>query len=186
MRLGQDSAEQIRRHEVARALKKIDLSREKEEVIELLSRSLVSRLLHGPISNVMARAEVEISFGNRRSMYVSCELEREVEPNHPGRSSTIELARTGSFTSHASFISGATKSPTTLHDPAERRAEQATGPTAFERRLAAGPRSRGRVPTSLVSSALTAKRVGKRVSKVDVSIWHRPTSPPNAPVSSTH
>lgn len=77
MRLGQDSAEQIRRHEVARALKKIDLSREKEEVIELLSRSLVSRLLHGPISNVMARAEVEISFGNRRSMYVSCELEWE-------------------------------------------------------------------------------------------------------------
>jgi hypothetical protein len=33
-----------------------------------LSRSLVDKLLHGPISTVIARAEVEISFGNRRSM----------------------------------------------------------------------------------------------------------------------
>jgi glutamyl-tRNA reductase len=68
MWLGQDSAEQIRRHEVSRALRKIDLSPEEEEVIERLSRSLVDKLLHGPISTVIARAEVEISFGNRRSM----------------------------------------------------------------------------------------------------------------------
>ena len=75
MRLGQDSVEQIRRHEVARALKKVDLSPEVEEVIELLSRSLVGKLLHGPISNVMARAEVEISLGSRRGAEAPCALE---------------------------------------------------------------------------------------------------------------
>ena len=63
MRLGQDSAEQIRCHELSRALKKVDLSPEEEEVIERLSRSLVGKLLHGPISRVMASAEVELSFG---------------------------------------------------------------------------------------------------------------------------
>ncbi len=76
MRPGRDSAEQIRRHEVSRALKQIDLSTEEEEVIELLSRSLVGKLLHGPISRVMARAEVEISSAERRNPEASCELER--------------------------------------------------------------------------------------------------------------
>ena len=75
MRVGQDSAEQIRRHEVSRALKKVDLSPEKEEVIERLSRSLVGKLLHGPISKVIARAEVEISFSGRRGAEAPCGLE---------------------------------------------------------------------------------------------------------------
>jgi hypothetical protein len=75
MRVGQDSAEQIRRHEVSRALKKVDLSPEKEEVIERLSRSLVGELLHGPISKVMARVEGEISFGGRRGAEAPCGLE---------------------------------------------------------------------------------------------------------------
>jgi hypothetical protein len=78
MWLGQDSAEQIRRHEVSRALRKIDLSPEEEEVIERLSRSLVDKLLHGPISTVIARAEVGISFGGRRGLDTSCGLERHV------------------------------------------------------------------------------------------------------------
>ena len=64
MRLGQDSAEQIRRHEVSRALKKVNLSPDEEEVIERLSRSLVGELLHGPISRVMARAEVDLARPN--------------------------------------------------------------------------------------------------------------------------
>ncbi len=76
MRAGQDSAEQIRRHEVSRALKKVDLSPEEEEAIERLSRLLVGKVLHGPISRVMARAEVEISSGNRRSLEARGELER--------------------------------------------------------------------------------------------------------------
>jgi glutamyl-tRNA reductase len=61
---GQDSVEQIRRREVSRALKRINLSPEEEEAIERLSRSLVDKLLFGPSSSVMARAEAEISFGD--------------------------------------------------------------------------------------------------------------------------
>jgi glutamyl-tRNA reductase len=53
--LRQDSAEQIRRREVSRILKKMDLSSEEEEVIERFSYSLVAKLLIGPISKVMAR-----------------------------------------------------------------------------------------------------------------------------------
>jgi glutamyl-tRNA reductase len=64
MRPRQDSAEQIRRKEVSRALKKVDLSPEEEEAVERMSRSLVGRLLHGPISRVMARAEVDLERPN--------------------------------------------------------------------------------------------------------------------------
>jgi hypothetical protein len=76
MRPGQDSVERIRRHEVSRALKKVNLSPEEAEVIERLSRSLVGKLLHGPISEVLARAEVEISCGGRRNLEASCGPER--------------------------------------------------------------------------------------------------------------
>jgi hypothetical protein len=62
MKPGQNSVERIRRHEVSRALKKVNLSPEEEEVIDLFSRSLVGRLLEGPISEVIARAETEVSF----------------------------------------------------------------------------------------------------------------------------
>jgi Glutamyl-tRNAGlu reductase, dimerisation domain len=65
MKPGQNSVERIRRHEVSRALKKVNLSPEEEEVIDLFSRSLVGRLLHGPISEVIARAEAELSFRDR-------------------------------------------------------------------------------------------------------------------------
>ena len=52
-----DGAEQIRRHELSRALGKMNLSPEEEEAVERLSRSLVNKLLHGPISEIKARAE---------------------------------------------------------------------------------------------------------------------------------
>ena len=65
MKPGQDTVERIRRHEVSRALKKVNLSPEEKEVIDLFSRSLVGRLLHGPISEVMERAESELSFRDR-------------------------------------------------------------------------------------------------------------------------
>ena len=52
-----DGAEQIRRHELSRALKRMDLSPEEEESIERLSHSLVNKLLHGPISELKALAE---------------------------------------------------------------------------------------------------------------------------------
>ena len=49
----QDSAEQIRRREVARILKKMNLSPEEQEAIERLSHLLVAKLLLGPISAIM-------------------------------------------------------------------------------------------------------------------------------------
>ena len=52
-----DGAERIRRHELSRALGKMDLSPKEEEAVERLSRSLVNKLLHGPISEIKARAE---------------------------------------------------------------------------------------------------------------------------------
>jgi glutamyl-tRNA reductase len=50
-------AERIRRHELARALQRVDLSTEEAEVVERMSRSLVNKLLHGPISELKALAE---------------------------------------------------------------------------------------------------------------------------------
>jgi len=52
-----DAAEQIRRHELARALKRMELSPEEEADVERMSHSLVNKLLHGPIQEIKARAE---------------------------------------------------------------------------------------------------------------------------------
>jgi hypothetical protein len=75
MKPGQDSVERIRRHEVSRALKKVNLSPEEKEIVDLLSRSLVGKLLDGPISEVMERAEAELSFRGRPSPEVPRGLE---------------------------------------------------------------------------------------------------------------
>jgi hypothetical protein len=66
MKPGQDTVERLRRHEVSRALNKVKLSPEEEEVIDRFSRTLVGRLLHGPISEVMERAEAELFFRGRQ------------------------------------------------------------------------------------------------------------------------
>ena len=50
-------AEQIRRHELSRALKKMDLTPEEAEAVERMSHSLMNKLLHGPISELKALAE---------------------------------------------------------------------------------------------------------------------------------
>jgi glutamyl-tRNA reductase len=52
-----DGAERIRRHELARALKGLDLSPEEAEAVERMSRTLVNKLLHGPIRELKALAE---------------------------------------------------------------------------------------------------------------------------------
>jgi hypothetical protein len=72
---GRDSVERIRRHEVSRALKNVNVSSEEAGIIDLLSRSLVGKLLEGPISDVLARAEAEISFKYRSSPETSYGLE---------------------------------------------------------------------------------------------------------------
>jgi glutamyl-tRNA reductase len=52
-----DGAEQIRRHELARALSRMELSPEEAASVERMSYSLVNKLLHGPIQEIKARAE---------------------------------------------------------------------------------------------------------------------------------
>jgi glutamyl-tRNA reductase len=52
-----DGAERIRRHELSRALKRMELSPEEAAAVERMSHSLVNKLLHGPIQEIKARAE---------------------------------------------------------------------------------------------------------------------------------
>lgn len=52
-----DEAEKVREHEISKAFKKSDLSPEQAEAVEKMSRSLVNKLLHGPISEIKTRAE---------------------------------------------------------------------------------------------------------------------------------
>jgi glutamyl-tRNA reductase len=52
-----DGAEQIRRHELARVLSRMELSPEEAASVERMSYSLVNKLLHGPIQEIKARAE---------------------------------------------------------------------------------------------------------------------------------
>ena len=75
MTRGGDSVERMRRHEVSRALKKVNVSPEEAEIIDLLSRSLVGKLLDGPISEVLSRAEAEISLKYRTRSEASYGLE---------------------------------------------------------------------------------------------------------------
>ena len=67
-----DGAEQIRRHELARALERMELSPEEAASVERMSYSLVNKLLHGPIQEIKARAEagspIESSEIRRRLM----------------------------------------------------------------------------------------------------------------------
>ncbi len=52
-----DEAERVRRHELARALNRLDLSPEEAETVERMSHTLVNKLLHGPIQELKALAE---------------------------------------------------------------------------------------------------------------------------------
>jgi hypothetical protein len=51
------SADRVRARETERVLRKLDLSREQAEAVECLSRSLVEKLVHGPIAKVTAIME---------------------------------------------------------------------------------------------------------------------------------
>ena len=51
------SADRVRARETERVLRKLDLSREQAEAVECLSRSLVEKLVHGPIAKVTAISE---------------------------------------------------------------------------------------------------------------------------------
>jgi glutamyl-tRNA reductase len=84
-----DGAEQIRRHELARALRRMELSPEEAASVERMSHSLVSKLLHGPIQEIKARAEagspLESSEVRRRLMALDG---LDVELHRPRRESS--------------------------------------------------------------------------------------------------
>jgi glutamyl-tRNA reductase len=52
-----DEAEKIRRHELSRALGRMELSPEEAAAVERMSHAMVNKLLHGPIQEIKARAE---------------------------------------------------------------------------------------------------------------------------------
>jgi glutamyl-tRNA reductase len=83
-----DGAEQIRRHELARVLSKMELSPEEAASVERMSYSLVNKLLHGPIQEIKARAEggspLESSEVRRRLMALDG---FDVELHRPNRES---------------------------------------------------------------------------------------------------
>jgi glutamyl-tRNA reductase len=84
-----DGAEQIRRHELARALTRMELSPEEAASVERMSHSLVNKLLHGPIQEIKARAEagspLESSEVRRRLMALDG---LDVELHRPRRESS--------------------------------------------------------------------------------------------------
>jgi glutamyl-tRNA reductase len=79
-------AEQIRRHELSRALERMDLSPEEEATLERMSRSLVNKLLHGPISEMKALAEAGHPLGDsevRRRLVALEGMEVELHRSRP-------------------------------------------------------------------------------------------------------
>ena len=84
-----DGAEQIRRHELARALERMEISPEEAASVERMSHSLVNKLLHGPIQEIKARAEagspLESSEVRRRLMALDG---LDVELHRPRRESS--------------------------------------------------------------------------------------------------
>ncbi len=84
-----NGAEQIRRHELARALDRMELSPEEAASVERMSYSLVNKLLHGPIQEIKARAEagspLESSEVRRRLMALDG---LDVELHRPRRESS--------------------------------------------------------------------------------------------------
>lgn len=85
-----DGADEIRRHELSRALRKMDLDDAEAEAVERMSHSLVNKLLHGPISELKALAEsgaplesAEVRRHLLKIQGIEVELQRTDELNKP-------------------------------------------------------------------------------------------------------
>ena len=81
-----DGAERIRRHELSRALRRMELSPGEAETVERMSHSLVNKLLHGPISEIKALAEAGHPLGSaevRRRLLALEGLEVELHRSGP-------------------------------------------------------------------------------------------------------
>ena len=81
-----DGAERIRRHELSRALRRMELSPGEAATVERMSHSLVNKLLHGPISEIKALAEAGHPLGSaevRRRLLALEGLEVELHRSGP-------------------------------------------------------------------------------------------------------
>src|SRR5215210_3660870 len=81
-----DGAEKIRRHELSRALRRMDLSPGEADAVERMSHSLVNKLLHGPISEIKALGEAGHPLGSaevRRQLLALEGLEVELHRSGP-------------------------------------------------------------------------------------------------------
>jgi glutamyl-tRNA reductase len=81
-----DEAEKIRRHELSRALRRMDLSPAEAETVERMSHALVNKLLHGPISEIKALGEAGHPLGSaevRRRLLALEGLEVELHRSGP-------------------------------------------------------------------------------------------------------
>jgi hypothetical protein len=104
---GGDSVERIRRHEVSRALKKVNISPKEEEVIVLFSRSLVGKLFQGPISEVMERAKAEILLAGRPVPETPCGREKHGgEAGSPESKTNCQLREDGKLYFKSKFDIG--------------------------------------------------------------------------------
>ena len=81
-----DGAEQIRRHELSRAIGRMELSPEEEAAVERMSHALVNKLLHGPIQELKALAEAGSPLESaevRRRLLALDDLEVELHRSRP-------------------------------------------------------------------------------------------------------
>jgi glutamyl-tRNA reductase len=81
-----DGAERIRRHELSRALGRMDLLPEEEAAVERMSHALVKKLLHGPIQEIKALAEAGSPLESaevRRRLLAVDDLEVELYRSRP-------------------------------------------------------------------------------------------------------
>ncbi len=80
-----DGAERIRRHELSRALGRMDLSPEEAAAVERMSHALVNKLLHGPIQELKSLAEAGSPLESaevRRRLLALDALEVELHRSH--------------------------------------------------------------------------------------------------------
>ena len=73
-----ERADQFRRQEVARSLRRLDLSQGQEEQLEALTKALVKQILHDPIATLRERGDRDLYVDAVRTLF------RLDEPLAPG------------------------------------------------------------------------------------------------------
>ena len=73
--------ESLRLAELERSVTKLDLSADQREGVEALTRSLVNKILHGPVSRLRSEAEREEGMAYLEVARVLFGLDEEIEPD---------------------------------------------------------------------------------------------------------